>query len=75
MPLVSVLAILGATDQLVHHLGLATGNGNTETELTQAITDIACYAGWPRAIFAMTVAKAGLPERELRDAGHRVLAE
>jgi len=54
---VSVLATLGATEQLTYHLGLAKQNGNTETELKEAITHIAFYAGWPRAMSAMTVAK------------------
>ncbi|MFL6149155.1 MAG: carboxymuconolactone decarboxylase family protein, partial [Pseudonocardiaceae bacterium] len=49
----SVLATLGATDQLVYHLGLAKENGNTEAELIEAITHIAFYAGWPRAMSAM----------------------
>ena len=53
---VSVLATLGATDQLVYHLALAKENGNTEAELIEAITHIAFYAGWPRAMSAMTVA-------------------
>jgi 4-carboxymuconolactone decarboxylase len=54
---VSVLATLGVTDQLVYHLGLAKENGNTEAELIEAITHIAFYASWPRAMSAMTVAK------------------
>ena len=54
---VSVLAALGATDQLVYHLGLAERNGNTQAELKEAIAHIAFYAGWPRAMSAMTVAK------------------
>ena len=54
---VSVLATLGATEQLVYHLGLAKDNGNTEDELKEAITHIAFYAGWPRAMSAMGVAK------------------
>ena len=54
---VSVLAALGATEQLGYHLGLARQNGSTETELKEAITHIAFYAGWPRAMSAMTVAK------------------
>jgi 4-carboxymuconolactone decarboxylase len=54
---VSVLAALGASEQLTYHLGLAKQNGNTETELKEAITHIAFYAGWPRAMSAMTVAK------------------
>jgi len=54
---VSVLATLGATEQLVYHLGLAKENGNSEDELKEAITHIAFYAGWPRAMSAMGVAK------------------
>jgi 4-carboxymuconolactone decarboxylase len=54
---VTVLATLGATEQLVYHLGLAKENGNTEAELKEAITHIAFYAGWPRAMAAMAVAK------------------
>jgi 4-carboxymuconolactone decarboxylase len=54
---VSVLVALGATDQLVYHLGLAKQNGSTETELKEAITHIAFYAGWPRTMSAMNVAK------------------
>lgn len=54
---VSVLAALGATEQLIFHLGLAKQNGNSETELIEAITHIAFYAGWPRAMSAMAVAK------------------
>ena len=42
---VSVLATLGATEQLGYHLSLAKQNGNTETELKEAITHIAFYAG------------------------------
>jgi 4-carboxymuconolactone decarboxylase len=54
---VSVLVALGATDQLAYHLGLAKENGNSEAELIEAITHIAFYAGWPRAMSAMAVAK------------------
>lgn len=54
---VSVLATLGATEQLVYHLGLAKENGNTESELKEALTHIAFYAGWPRAMSAMGVAR------------------
>jgi 4-carboxymuconolactone decarboxylase len=54
---VSALATLGATDQLAYHLGLAKQNGNTETELKEAITHLAFYVGWPRAMSAMTIAK------------------
>jgi len=54
---VAVLAGSGNTDALTYHLGLARENGVTEAELIEAITHLAFYAGWPRAMAAMTVAK------------------
>ena len=54
---VTALAAAGDTEQLPFHLGLARQNGLTETEVTEAITHLAFYAGWPRAMSAMTVAK------------------
>jgi len=57
--LVTVASLLtsGSTEQLVFHLGLAKDNGLTEAELIEAITHLAFYAGWPKAMSAMTVAK------------------
>jgi len=54
---VSRLVTGGNTEQLVYHLGLARENGLTEEELVEAITHLAFYAGWPKAMSAMTVAK------------------
>jgi len=54
---VTALAAAGNTEQLTFHLGLARQNGLTETEVTEAITHLAFYAGWPRAMSAMTAAK------------------
>ena len=54
---VACLTTSGNTDQLVFHLGLARANGATEEELIEAITHLAFYAGWPKAMAAMTVAK------------------
>ena len=54
---VAALTTMGNTDQLVFHLGYAKQNGNTEAELVEAITHLAFYAGWPKAMAAMTVAK------------------
>jgi hypothetical protein len=50
-------AIGGDTDQLGYHLGLARQDGATEDELIEAITHLAFYAGWPKAMSAMSVAK------------------
>ncbi|MCE3555697.1 carboxymuconolactone decarboxylase family protein [Pseudonocardia sp. RS11V-5] len=57
--LITVASLLtsGSTEQLVFHLGLARDNGATETELIEAITHLAFYAGWPKAMSAMAVAK------------------
>src|SRR5438034_4073662 len=54
---VAALTASGNTDQLVFHLGLARENGATEEELIEAITHLAFYAGWPKAMPAMAVAK------------------
>ena len=54
---VACLTTSGNTEQLTYHLGLAKQNGNTETELIEAITHLAFYAGWPKAMSAMAVAK------------------
>ncbi|MGZ0152915.1 carboxymuconolactone decarboxylase family protein [Kribbella sp. WER1] len=60
---VACLVTSGNTDQLVYHLGLAKENGNTEEELVEALTHLAFYAGWPKAMAAMGVAKQVFTER------------
>ena len=60
---VAALTTAGNTEQLTYHLGLARENGVTETQLTETITHLAFYAGWPRAMSAMTVAKQVLGGR------------
>src|SRR5664279_1283778 len=57
--LITVAALVagGNTEQLPGHLKRALGNGLTETELKEAIIHLAFYAGWPRAMSAITVAK------------------
>lgn len=54
---VAAIATLGNLDQLKFHLDLAKENGNTEGELVEALTHLAFYAGWPKAMAAMGVAK------------------
>jgi 4-carboxymuconolactone decarboxylase len=54
---VAALTTGGNTEQLVFHLGLAKQNGATEEEVVEAITHLAFYAGWPKAMSAMAVAK------------------
>jgi 4-carboxymuconolactone decarboxylase len=37
------------------HLGRAMDNGLTESEASEALTQLAFYAGWPRVFSAMPV--------------------
>ncbi|WP_104086741.1 carboxymuconolactone decarboxylase family protein [Arthrobacter sp. GMC3] len=57
--LITVTALIagGNTEQLAFHLAYARDNGVTEQELIEAITHLAFYSGWPKAMSAMTVAK------------------
>jgi 4-carboxymuconolactone decarboxylase len=54
---VACLTTSGNTEQLTFHLDYACRNGATEAELVEAITHLAFYAGWPKAMSAMAVAK------------------
>jgi 4-carboxymuconolactone decarboxylase len=54
---VSALIAMNRPDQLRSHLQRARDNGVTETELVEAITHLAFYAGWPSAVTASVVAK------------------
>src|SRR5881275_1395680 len=57
--LITVAALItgGNTEQLRGHLKRAKDNGVTEVEPKEAIIHLAFYAGWPKAMSAMTVAK------------------
>lgn len=54
---VAALIALNRPDQLRSHLGIALQNGATKEELSEAITHLAFYAGWPNAVTAAGVAK------------------
>jgi 4-carboxymuconolactone decarboxylase len=54
---VAALTTGGNAEQLGYHLGLAKQNSASESELIEAITHLAFYAGWPKAMSAMAVAK------------------
>jgi 4-carboxymuconolactone decarboxylase len=57
--LVTVAALIanGNTEQLTGHLRRAQENGISEAELAEVMTQLAFYAGWPRAMSAVRVAK------------------
>jgi 4-carboxymuconolactone decarboxylase len=57
--LITVASLLtgGNTDQLRFHLNYAKENGLSEEELIEAITHLAFYAGWAKAMSTIMVAK------------------
>ncbi|MYS36746.1 4-carboxymuconolactone decarboxylase [Streptomyces sp. KhCrAH-43] len=59
---VTALIALYRSDQLGFHLKLALDNGLTREELSEAITHLAFYAGWPNAMGAAGQLKALLAD-------------
>ncbi|MGZ0198751.1 carboxymuconolactone decarboxylase family protein [Streptomyces sp. RM1] len=60
--LVTVASLItsGSSEQLAFHLGKARENGVSDTELIATVTHLAFYAGWPKAMSALTVARTVL---------------
>ena len=54
---ITALIAGGNAGQLPYHLNYGKENGLTETEIVEAITHLAFYVGWPKAMSAITVAK------------------
>jgi 4-carboxymuconolactone decarboxylase len=52
----AVLTALYRPEQLSGHLARALNNGVTQEELSEMITHVAFYGGWPAAVSAATVA-------------------
>ncbi|WP_329570474.1 carboxymuconolactone decarboxylase family protein [Kitasatospora sp. NBC_01266] len=61
---VSVLAALYHAEQLGYHLGVALDNGLSVEELSEAITHLAFYAGWPNAMTAINQLRKIADERD-----------
>ena len=57
--LVTIAALIaaGQDDQLAFHIDRGMNNGLTRTEVSEIITHLAFYAGWPRAVSAVPVVK------------------
>jgi 4-carboxymuconolactone decarboxylase len=57
--LVTITALVagGNVEQLPFHLNLGKQNSLTESEIVEAITHLAFYSGWPKAMSAITAAK------------------
>nr|WP_244639649.1 carboxymuconolactone decarboxylase family protein [Aureimonas endophytica] len=53
----SILIARSQTTDLAHHLNVALDSGVSPGELSEAVTHLAFYAGWPNAMAAVAVAK------------------
>jgi 4-carboxymuconolactone decarboxylase len=64
--LITVASLLTSSsfEQLPNHLRLARQNGLSEAELKEAIIHLAFYAGWPKAMSAIQVAKTVFAENQ-----------
>jgi 4-carboxymuconolactone decarboxylase len=60
---VAALVALYRTDQLRGHIRRALDNGVTKEEVSEVITHMAFYSGWPTAANAVQVAKQVFEEK------------
>jgi len=61
---VSALVANGQVAQVTYHLGRAMDNGLTEAQASEALTQLAFYAGWPNVFSAMPVFKDVFAKRK-----------
>jgi 4-carboxymuconolactone decarboxylase len=61
---VAALVALYRPEQLRGHLERALGNGVTKDEISELITHLAFYSGWPTAISAAGLAKSVFDEQK-----------
>ena len=61
---VATLVALYRPEQLRIHLARALSNGVTKDEISELITHLAFYSGWPTAISAAGLAKTVFEEQE-----------
>jgi 4-carboxymuconolactone decarboxylase len=61
---VAVLTALYRPEQLRGHIGRALTNGVTKDEISEIITHLAFYSGWPTAVTAAAIAKSVFEEHK-----------
>jgi 4-carboxymuconolactone decarboxylase len=61
---VAVLTALYRPEQLRGHIGRALTNGVTKDEISEIITHLAFYSGWPTAVTAAAIAKSVFDEHK-----------
>jgi 4-carboxymuconolactone decarboxylase len=60
---VSALVATGQVAQITYHLNRAMDNGLTREQASEAMTQLAFYAGWPNVFSALPVVKAVFEQR------------
>lgn len=60
---VSALVATGQVAQITYHLNRAMDNGLTKEQASEAMTQLAFYAGWPNVFSALPVVKAVFEQR------------
>ena len=58
--LITISALIGSgilDGPLVNHIRMGKEHGITEAEISEALTQLAFYAGWPKAWAALRIAK------------------
>ncbi|WP_223844126.1 carboxymuconolactone decarboxylase family protein [Rhizobium gallicum] len=60
----SALIAIGQPEQLPFHANRAMDNGLTRAEASEVVTQIAFYAGWPRAMSAVQILQRVFDSRE-----------
>ena len=61
---VAALIAMSRPDQLKSHIDRALTNGVTREEISEVITHMAFYAGWPTAMTAARIAKGVFEEKK-----------
>ncbi|AGJ86292.1 putative carboxymuconolactone decarboxylase [Raoultella ornithinolytica B6] len=62
---IAMLIARNQSDELKHYLDVALDSGVTPAEVSEIITHLAFYAGWPNAMSAVSVAKAIFERRSV----------
>jgi 4-carboxymuconolactone decarboxylase len=60
---VSALISAGQVEQVPFHLNRAMGNGLTQAEASEVLTQLAFYAGWPKVFSALPVVREVFQQR------------
>ncbi len=70
---IAALAASGDADQLTFHIQRGIENGLTFEQVSEALTHLAFYAGWPKAMAAVAVAAKATTDRSVASTSNQAL--